>query len=340
VTRRTHTTGLTLGKFAPFHQGHQLLVETALAETDSVVVVIYNCPETTIVPLSVRARWIRDIYPNVEVIEAWDGPLIVGNTPEIRKLHEDYLLQKLAGRKMTHFYSSEFYGEHISRALGAVNRVVDAGRSRLPISGSLLRHDPAAHRHFLHPRVYRDLIVNIVFLGAPATGKTTLAKALAEEFQTQWMPEYGREYWEQYQTDRRLGLEQLVEIAAGHLEREEALLTQSNRYLFTDTNALTTYLFSLYYHGAAHPRLVEYANVASRRYDLVFLCDDDIPYDNTWDRSGEGNRHVFQQMTLSELAERKIPHLLLRGSLDHRMDQVRQVLSRFKKYANLLELYT
>ena len=33
--------GLTLGKFAPFHRGHQLLVETALAEVDELVVMVY-----------------------------------------------------------------------------------------------------------------------------------------------------------------------------------------------------------------------------------------------------------------------------------------------------------
>ncbi len=36
--------GLTLGKYAPLHQGHQMVIETALAEMDHVIVVIYDCP--------------------------------------------------------------------------------------------------------------------------------------------------------------------------------------------------------------------------------------------------------------------------------------------------------
>ncbi|MCC5600764.1 ATP/GTP-binding protein [Nostoc favosum] len=44
--------------------------------------------------------------------------------------------------------------------------------------------------------MYRDLITNVVFLGAPSTGKTTIASQLAKEYNTVWMPEYGREYWE------------------------------------------------------------------------------------------------------------------------------------------------
>lgn len=134
----------------------------------------------------------------------------------------------------------------------------------------------------MHPRVYRDLIVNVVRLGAPCTGKTTLARALAEEFGTVWMPEYGREYWERHQVNRRLTPQQLVEIAEGHLEQEDTLLLDANRHLFTDTNALTTRLFALAYHGRAEPRLEELATLVERRYDLVAVCDVDFPYVDTW----------------------------------------------------------
>lgn len=74
-----------------------------------------------------------------------------------------------------------------------------------------------------------------VLLGAPSTGKTTIAELMAKEYSTVWMPEYGREYWEKHQIDRRLTLEQLLEIAEGHLSREEKLLYEANKYLFTDT---------------------------------------------------------------------------------------------------------
>lgn len=330
--------GLTLGKFAPFHKGHQLVIETALAEMDEVLVVIYDSPQVTTVPLNVRAGWIRQIYPAVQVIEGWNGPPDVGDTPEIRKLQEDYILSELHGKRVTHFYSSEFYGDHMSRALGAANRLVDPDRGQVPIDGTQIRQDPYRFRAFLHPVVYRDLVANVVLLGAPSTGKTTLAMRLAEEFDTAWMPEYGREYWEKNQVDRRLSLRQLTEIAVGHLEREDALLLDANRYLFTDTNPLTTYLFSLYYHGRAAKRLARLAEQSAARYDLVFVCDTDIAYDDTWDRSGEGNRQMFQKQTLAELQTRRIPYLMLRGSLNERVAEVRRVLAKFHKFQNLGDL--
>ena len=103
------THGLVLGKFAPLHKGHEYLIETALREMDRVTVMIYHCSFYPI-PLSIRANWIRTLYPQVEVLEAWDGPESCGDTPEIKKENEDYILSFLGDRKITHFYCSEFYG--------------------------------------------------------------------------------------------------------------------------------------------------------------------------------------------------------------------------------------
>jgi NadR type nicotinamide-nucleotide adenylyltransferase len=326
------TTALTLGKFAPLHKGHQYLIETALKETDHLIVVIYESAEVTDVPLNIRASWIRKLYPKVEVIEGWNGPSVMGDTPEIKAIQENYILGLLNGRKITHFYSSEFYGDHMSKALGAVNRQVDADRAAFPVSGTDIRQNPYLYRQYLSHVVYRDLITNIVFLGAPSSGKTTIAAQLAKEFNTIWMPEYGREYWERNQVNRRLTLDQLLEIAESHLQREDKAIQEANHYLFTDTNAITTYMFSLYYHGKTHEKLSNLAQLAENRYDIVFLCDTDIPYDDTWDRSGDVNRKSFQEEIIKDLNRRKLPFILLNGTLSERADKVKGILKKYNKF--------
>lgn len=322
------TTGFVLGKFAPLHRGHQLLIETARKENDRVVVMIYNAPDVTKIPLEVRARWLRTLYPDVQVIEAWDGPMEVGNSPEIRRMHESYILSMLAGQPIANFYSSEFYGQHVSEALGANDRRIDPDRCQIPTSGTAIRENQFQNRHYLDPVVYRDLIVKGVFLGAPSTGKTTLAREAAKSCQTVWMPEYGRDYWEAHQKDRRLTIEQLVEIAEGHRSREDRLVLDANKLMFSDTDATTTYMFSIYYHGKAHPRLAAIAAEARSRYDLFFLCDTDIPYDDTWDRSGNVNRIAFQEQIKADLRARRTPFITLSGSLKQRLDRVHEELGR------------
>lgn len=329
--------GLTLGKFAPFHRGHQWLVETALAEVDELVVLVYPT-DVISVPLQVRAGWIRDLYPQARVIEAWDGPDGYGDTREIRSEQEAYILGKLDGLRITHFYSSEFYGAHVSRALGAVDRRVDGDRRAVPVSGTALRADFHAGREHIHPRVYADLVTRVCFLGAPSTGKTTLARAMAERHRTAWMPEYGAEYWRERQVDRRITLDEFEHIAPEHLRREDRLVQESRTYLFCDTCPITTYVFAKDYHGRAGPVLTRLAREAERRYDLFFLCETDIPYDDTWDRSGDQKRQWFQDQIIGDLAERRVPFFRLRGTLDRRREQVDAVLAQHRKFGNVLDI--
>ncbi|AWH88558.1 AAA family ATPase [Limnobaculum parvum] len=329
------TTGLTLGKFAPFHKGHQYVIETALKEVDELYVLIYNTSVTTI-PLSVRANWIRKLYPQVKVIEAWDGPEGYSNDRDFEIEQENYILAMLNGQKITHFYSSEFYGDHVSKALGAVDRRIDEARVAVPISATEIRQNPLKHRQFIDDVVYSDLITKVVFVGAMSTGKSTITEALAKRYQTTFASEYGRDYWTLHQVDRRIGFEDFNQIAIGHIQQEDRAVVNANRYLFVDTNAITTYMFALDYHGKAPELLTQLALENFARYDLFFLCEDDIPYDDTWDRSGEQKRHIFHQQIIADLKVRKIPYISLQGSLDERIKKVDAVLKRFEKYSNAM----
>lgn len=329
--------GLTLGKFAPFHRGHQLLIETALAEVEELVVLVYDT-DVINVPLQVRARWIQDLYPTVRIIEGWDGPDGYGDTPEIRREQEGYILKKLNGLHITHFYSSEFYGDHVSRALNAIDRRVDEARTAVPISGTTIREDYFAGRKYLSPTVYADLVTKVCFLGAPSTGKTTLARTLAERHNTLWMSEYGSEFWLEHNVDRRITLDQFEQIAPEHIRREDALTLEANKYLFCDTSPITTYVFAKDYHGVAGPVLTRHAHESSKRYDLFFLCETDIPYDDTWDRSGEQKREWFQKQIVGDLVERRIPFFRVRGTIDERVSQVNDVLRQHRKFGNVLDI--
>ena len=55
----TTTTGLILGKFAPFHRGHQYLLEFAKSRVSKLYVLIYGAEDKTDIPLTIRAEWIR-----------------------------------------------------------------------------------------------------------------------------------------------------------------------------------------------------------------------------------------------------------------------------------------
>jgi HTH-type transcriptional regulator, transcriptional repressor of NAD biosynthesis genes len=58
---------LIVGKFAPPHRGHQHLIEAALAQAQQVTVLCYTVPDFVSMPSEHRARWLRELYPAIEV---------------------------------------------------------------------------------------------------------------------------------------------------------------------------------------------------------------------------------------------------------------------------------
>ncbi len=152
-----YKTGLTVGKFAPLHRGHQHLIETALTETEHLIGVGNQSTTLTTIQMHVRAGWIRTLYPMVEVLEAPDAPEISGNSPEIRKIHEDFLKTLMAGRRIDVFFSSEPYGDWAAQVLHCDHRIIDRERIRVPISATDIRANREAYSHFLDPMVLADV---------------------------------------------------------------------------------------------------------------------------------------------------------------------------------------
>jgi HTH-type transcriptional regulator, transcriptional repressor of NAD biosynthesis genes len=150
--------GLTLGKFAPLHKGHQYLIESALAQVDKLVIVIYACEELPECPLAIRASWLSRLYPQVEVILAPDGPKETGYTPQIMHNQEQYLLHVTEGYQFDTFFCSEPYGEHISKALCCQNCLIDVERNTVPIGATLIRNNLVLYQDFLSPLVFNDLM--------------------------------------------------------------------------------------------------------------------------------------------------------------------------------------
>jgi HTH-type transcriptional regulator, transcriptional repressor of NAD biosynthesis genes len=326
-------TGLTLGKYAPLHKGHQYVFETALEEVDELIVLIYDT-DVVDIPLQIRSNWIKRLYPQLEVIECWGGPQGYSSDRQFEIEQENHIIEKLNGKSISHFYSSEFYGGHVSKALNAIDRRVDKDRQHININATKIRSNPLKYKEFIPDIVYHDLITKIVFLGAMSTGKSTLTEVLAKKYNTTFAAEYGREYWTEHEIDRRIEFHEFDIITKIHIEKENDALLKANKYLFVDTNAITTYMYCMDYHNKPTKYLKQTALENYTRYDLFFLCSDDIPYDDTWDRSGPQKREIFQKQIISDLIERRIPFITLEGDLNKRIETVSNVLEDFKPYTN------
>jgi NadR type nicotinamide-nucleotide adenylyltransferase len=173
-------------------------------------------------------------------------------------------------------------------------------------------------------------VKRVVFLGAPSTGKTTIAELTAKHYNTKFVAEFGRDYWLEHQVDRLLTQEQLLFIAEEQIRLEDEAIKHANKFLIVDTNALTTWHFAIDYYSCALPELEALAYQSKERFDIVFLCNDDIPFEDTWERSGDVKRKEFQAFITEQLHEREITYTLLSGSVENRFKQVQSVLSNAK----------
>lgn len=320
--------GLVIGKFMPPHAGHLALIEFGAKNCDLLYVLVCSRPDNPI-PGKLRYGWMKKIFhgrKNIRVV--WvraDLPQDSAPSRHASRVWSEYILRRFG--KFDYIFSSEAYGDFVAEYLGAKHVPFDCGREAIPVSGTKIRENP--HRHWQYiPEVVRPYYVEkVVFLGAESTGKSTIARELAKELGTRWMPEYGREYWAKHHAaDWKLTPEQLVEIAHGHLRRENNAVKKCDKYFFVDTNAITTEMFARFYHGDAHPELKRLAKIAETRYNHCFVCDIDIPYEDDGQRNGAEHQKNFQCRILEDLDRRGVKYEVLSGTLRERMDKVKQKL--------------
>ncbi len=314
--------GLVVGKFAPPHKGHQLLLETALNQCQQVTVLVYSNPDFPNMPSKTRAAWILELYPNLRVIVPENPPHNDADDFTQREFIKKFLERENIALDVV--FTSESYGAGFAAHLQVEHVLVDLEREQIPISGTRVRQNIHANREMLDPKIYKHFVQKIVFMGAESTGKSTLTERLALEFQTNFVAEYGREVW--MQKNGMLALEDYVYIAKHHQQLEDAALPESNRFLFVDTNAITTMFWCYAYEGAGLPELTDLARVAEFRYDHVFVCNDDIPFVQDGWRDDAVWRSRQQSIILYDLTVRGVPFTLVSGSLEERVTQVKALL--------------
>lgn len=308
--------GLLVGKFYPPHRGHHFLIDTARAQVDELHVIVCGKPEQQ--PSgALRAAWLREIHPDVQV-------MLIDDTldPDDSQLWAEHSIRWL-GFAPDLVFSSEDYGDRFARYLGCQHIQVDKARQAVPMSGTQVRADPWACWEFIEPPVRGYYAWRVCLVGAESTGKTTLAQALAAHYHTLWVAEYGREY-----TELKLAASagdhwtspEFTHIAMIQCERENAAARQCNRLLICDTDAFATAIWHRRYLHQRSPA-VEAIAARQRRPDLYLLTDADTPFVQDGTRDGELIREWMHQTFIAELATERRPYRLLRGSWADRFTQ-------------------
>jgi NadR type nicotinamide-nucleotide adenylyltransferase len=157
-------------------------------------------------------------------------------------------------------------------------------------------------------------------MGAESSGKTTLAKELAQHYHTWWVPEYGRYYWDA----KHLGLmtpiwrsEEFIHIATMQNQIEDHYAGLASGILLIDTDAFMTAVWHYRYLGIDSPELALLWQ--NRHRDLILFCAPDFPFVQDGTRDGELIRPDMASWIRDRLTLNNFPFIELCGPREQRL---------------------
>jgi len=175
-------------------------------------------------------------------------------------------------------------------------------------------------------RQQKTTIIKIALFGPESTGKTTLAKQLADYYETEWVPEFARDYLqEKWEENKHICVaDDMMPIAYGQTALENEKLANANKYLFCDTNLMVTKVFSEMYYGFCDPLLNEAA--LKHEYDLFFLTDIDVPWEKDDIRDTPEGRETVFSVFKQTLIDTKKPFITLSGDKETRLAKATAII--------------
>lgn len=160
--------------------------------------------------------------------------------------------------------------------------------------------------------------IKVVLFGPESSGKSTLAKELADHYNSIYVEEYAREYLQKkYDLNQEIcSYDDLIPIAKGQIRLENEASKKCNSILFCDTDLLTTKIYSEIYFDECDPLINEYA--IKNKYDLYLLMDVDIPWvkDDLRDKPYE-RKEIFEYFKKT-LEKHNKTYNLINGSFSER----------------------
>ena len=177
-----------------------------------------------------------------------------------------------------------------------------------------------------------NAVQRIVVFGPESTGKTTLARRLAEHLGEPWAEEFVREFWE-----IRGGVivaEDLGTIALGQIANEDGAAAAAGRAFVCDTDLLTCVLWNEVLFPEKCPTWVrEEAEVRVRTGGLFLFCDTDAAWTTDPRRCfpDEAGRAMCRRLWREALSNRGISCVELRGDRAEREAAAIRAVAEFLK---------
>jgi NadR type nicotinamide-nucleotide adenylyltransferase len=170
-------------------------------------------------------------------------------------------------------------------------------------------------------------IKRIVITGPESTGKTELARILAQKLNANWVPEYARQYVENL--NRPYGYNDVIKIARHQIaeEKEFTLKVGSGLVIFDTWLIITKVWLDLVFNRC--PVWIS-EHIRASKIDLFLVCYPDLPWiaDQVRENGGEKREQLFH-LYCDEIRSFGFNYEIIDGSGPLREERAMSALIKF-----------
>ncbi len=179
----------------------------------------------------------------------------------------------------------------------------------------------------------------ICVVGAPSTGKTTLAGALVNELKkrghsVEWAKEYARDFILEQGAPK--GIEDQLLIVQGQIKKEKEAESKNPRFIVCDGTPFICYIYCFLHRPKEEERLSSYNKILEEiwrevedgiyNYDYVFFLPPEISFKEDGVRIYAEKVNKISDQIKDFLISKKIEHFEIRGPLEERANQVFKII--------------
>lgn len=180
-------------------------------------------------------------------------------------------------QKGDYIVASELYGKKLADLTGARFLPYDLHREVYGIRATQVRDNPRWYFDHVLPEFQPILRVRVTVFGAESTGKTTLAKALAQKANGHFIPEWARQYL--MDVDRDISVESMTAIWKGQraLQKQAGDLVDKP-FIIQDTDLFSTWGYWGFWGPKTRPQRLT-AQAIAEVSDLYLITQSNIPFE-------------------------------------------------------------
>lgn len=156
----------------------------------------------------------------------------------------------------------------------------------------------------------------IAILGAESTGKTMLCEQLAKHYNTVFVPEFARTYFNENDINNYT-INDLELIAKKQLLLESDFEKKASSFLFCDTSLITIKIWSSHQFNEIPEFITN--SIKPSDYDLYLISNNDVPWVKDPQRKDADIREHLFKCNKHELQKLNVDYKIIKGIGDARL---------------------